>query len=241
MSGRFGSICLTASRTAPAALAGRPAVRTSNTGLPTRVCWYGTYIVGGAASRTLSYLDVPQHADDLEIAARFDARAKATADRILVGKVLARRRFVDDDHLLAARVVAIGETAPAEHGDLHEVEEIRRDDQAVDVVVPVPDGEVVDASLDVDAGRVHAAGQQGRRRHRDAANARHRRDTVEHVAVERGHALLVVPVQGRVHTEQEEVLRIESDLHVPQVLERSQKKAGADEQHQRDGDLHDEQ
>ena len=34
---------------------GSPAVRTSNTALPTRVCRYGTYIVGGAASRTLSY------------------------------------------------------------------------------------------------------------------------------------------------------------------------------------------
>src|ERR1700752_5019926 len=52
----FESTWRTASRTALVTLDGTPAVRTSKTDPPSRACVYGTYIVGGAGSRTLSYL-----------------------------------------------------------------------------------------------------------------------------------------------------------------------------------------
>ena len=42
-------------------------------------------------------------------------------------------------------------------------------------------------------------------------------------------------------TEEQQVLRVEPDVDVAQVLQRAQEETGADEQHQRDRDLHDEQ
>ena len=87
----------------PVTLAGSPAVRTSNTALPNRVCGYGTYIVGGAGSRTLLYFASRSDADDLELAGRLEAGAEALADRILVREVLPRRRLVDDDDLRRRR------------------------------------------------------------------------------------------------------------------------------------------
>ena len=55
MSGMLGSIRRTASRMPPMTPTGSPAVRTSNAGLLALACKYGTYIVGGAKSRTLLY------------------------------------------------------------------------------------------------------------------------------------------------------------------------------------------
>ena len=77
-------------------LSGSPAVRTSNTALPTRVCRYGTYMRRRRRLAHAVVFGVAQHADDLELAAVLDARAEALADRVLVGKVLLRRRVVDD-------------------------------------------------------------------------------------------------------------------------------------------------
>ena len=69
-------------------LAGAPAVRTSKTRPPTRVCVYGTYIVGGAGVAHAVVLDIAQHADDLELRRCLDAGAEPLADRILVREVL---------------------------------------------------------------------------------------------------------------------------------------------------------
>ena len=81
----------------------------------------------------------------------------------------------------------------------------------------VPDAEVVGAALDEDAGAVDAARQQCRRRQRDRRDAGHGREPVEHVAVERRRPLLVVAIQRRVDAEEQQVLRVESDVHVAQV------------------------
>ena len=75
----------------------------------------------------------------------------------------------------------------------------------------------------------------------DGAHAGHAAEPLEHVVVERRHALLVVAIQLRVDAEEQQVLRIEADVHVPQVVQRPQEQPGADEQHQRDRHLHDEQ
>ena len=70
-----------ASRIALVTLVGTPAVRTSKTASPSRVCGNGTYIVGGAASRTLSYFASREHAHDLELGPSSPARSEVLTDR----------------------------------------------------------------------------------------------------------------------------------------------------------------
>ena len=96
-------------------------------------------------------------------------------------------------------------------------------------------------ALHEDAGRVDAARQQRRLRHRDGADARHRAQPLQQLAVEARSCAFVVPVELRVDAEEQQVLRVEADVDLPQVLERAQEQPGADEQHERHRDLHDEQ
>ena len=98
------------------------------------------------------------------------------------------------------RVVAIREAAAEQHRNLHHVEEIRRDDQAVDVSRCPAGG--VDAALHEDAGRVHAARQERRVRERGRADAGQPLRAARAAVIERRRALLVVPVELRVDAEQ---------------------------------------
>ena len=99
---------------------------------------------------------------------------------------------------------------PPEHErDAHHVEEVRRDDEAVDAVTV--------ALYPALAGRrgpgrrcwscSDAARQQGRLRHRSAADARYGRQPLEEIAIEPRHARLVVAVQRGVDAEEQQVLR----------------------------------
>ena len=86
ISGRFGSICLTASRTAPVTLvgiAGSPHLdhRTDRTVLQIRHVHRRRRGVADAV-----VFGVAKDADDLELPAGLDARPEALADRVLVGK-----------------------------------------------------------------------------------------------------------------------------------------------------------
>src|SRR5206468_440627 len=49
----------------------------------------------------------------------------------------------------------------------------------------------------------------------------------------------VVAVQRRADMEDDDVSRVESDIHLPKVLQRSEKQSGADEYDERDGHLGD--
>ena len=63
----------------------------------------------------------------------------------------------------------------------------------------------------------------------------------EEIAIEPRHARLVIAVQRGVDAEEQKILRIEADVHVPEMLQRLQEQSGTDQQHQRDRDLDDEE
>ena len=87
--------------------AGAPAVRTSNTALPTRVCGYGTYIVGGAASRTLSYFASRSTPTISSWPLVSTLEPKRRPIGFSFGKYLRDGGLVDHDHLRRRRVVAL--------------------------------------------------------------------------------------------------------------------------------------
>ena len=64
---------------------------------------------------------------------------------------------------------------------------------------------------------------------------------VGRVAIERVDARSIVAVEARVDVEERQVVRVEPDVDVPQVLQRSEKQPGADQQHEGDRDLRHEQ
>ena len=99
----------------------------------------------------------------------------------------------------------------------------------------------VGAAVHEDAGAVDAAREQRRRRQGHRRDAGHGAQPVEHLPVERQRALLVVAIQLRVDAEEQQVLRVEADVHVAEVGERPQEQAGADQQDERDRDLHGEE
>ena len=204
---------------------------------------YGTYIVGGASSRTLSYFDVAQHADDLEL-----RRSSPMLDPkrwpigFSFGKYFRAAASLMMTTFGAVSLSRSVKPRPATRGIAHHLEEVRRDDEAVDAVVAIAARAayvrpctkmLVELTLPESSAGCDIA---------DGADAGHRRRAARAC---RGRASpdprLVVAVQLRVDAEEDQVLRVEADVHVPQVVQRPQEQAGADEQHERDRDLHDEQ
>ena len=128
ISGRFGSIWRTASRIAPdraGRIAGGPHVEHGAAG--SGVCRYGTYIVGGAASRTLSYLASRRTPTISICPAVSSSMPKCWPIGFSFGKYLRAAASLMIDDLRRLRVVAIGEAAARAQRHLHRLEEAGRD------------------------------------------------------------------------------------------------------------------
>ncbi len=124
--------------------------------------------------------------------------------------------------------------------DFHDLEEIRRDHKTVDALPAVARGRVHAAAYE-DARRVDAAGEERGIRQRRRAHSGHGRDPFEQPAVQRSRLFFVIPVQLRLYPKQQQIVRVESDVDVPEILQRPEKQPRAHEEHERDGHLGDEQ
>ena len=163
------------------ALSGSPTVRTANVGVGTRVCRCGTYIVGRRLVAHAVVFGVAQHTDDFELAVGFDARSKTLADRVLIRKVFARGRVVDDHDLWRRGIVfAVGEASSEQERHTHQLEEVGRNNQPVDAVALVLR---VCSTLDENARLIHAAGQQPGVREPNSADAANGHQPIHHLLV----------------------------------------------------------
>ena len=136
---------------------GGRAVRTSNTGLPTRVCMYGTIHRRRRRIADAVVFDVAEHADDLEIGAavsRFEPIRRPTGFSFAKYLLTAASLIITTFGCRVA--VAVGEASVRRStGIPMSGEEVRRDHQAVDIVVVIANRRSVIAALHEDAGAVH--------------------------------------------------------------------------------------
>ncbi len=156
-----------------------------------------------------------------------------------LGQMRLRHRLVDDDERRRSRDRA--EHPPAPERDLHRVEVVRADDA-------VPDGERVGTascgagrpsirkSVSLSPPRRHDGRQ---RRLRDPGKSR---SPLEDGVVERQPLFVgLVSDRWRQHESGEHAIRIEPEVRVLQSEERPDQQTAADEQHQRQRDLGDDQ
>ena len=135
-------------------------------------------------------------------------------------------------------VVALGEAATCDERHLHRLEVVRGDPQDVD---PVALSRRVGPALAEHAGGAHVVGEQRHARDADRADAGDPLETRRDLLDDGVGLIVVVAIERRVDAEDDEVLGVEADVHVPEVVQRAQEQAGGDQQDERDGDLQDQQ
>ena len=176
---------------------------------------------------------VANHADDLVLAGVLGRRAKGAPDGRLIREHLSRRRLVDDHDLRRLFGVDRAELPTGQQRNLHRREELRRHRHHVHVFLR--------ATGQVHRRRAAAAGEQKHSRQRDRAHPRKTRELIAHLRHQQRRPIDVVAVQCGVQREHQQVVRIEADVDVSEIVDRPEKQAGTDEQHQRKRHLEHEQ
>ena len=197
-------------------------------------------------------LAVAREADDFQPRPLRAAEADALAYRVPVGEVASGESLVDDDDAGRAFTILRVEVAPAQDGDVQGLEVVQGDRAG--------EGDVVGHVLAAAARALAAAGAVGRVLPRDhhaalparaaerrrahqrrRLHARQRRHTLQRTPVELLPLRLRVAQQVDVERHRQHVLRVEAGVNALRPLEAAQEQARADEQHQRQRDLRDDQ
>ena len=188
------------------------------------------------------YLVVAHDSNDLGEVAHAGVRSPthdSLADRALAGPELARKRFVDDDDVGRAVSVTVREIPSLDERNPHRFEVAGRHRARVGFG---PIGELVRLTLfgSDHAGRdVHT--QWERHRQRCRVDFGHRRDALESAIVEHPRGLFRVAVQAQVRAQHDDVFRLEPGVDQLSVADASEHERCPDEEHERDGNLHDDE
>ena len=134
---------------------------------------------------------------------------------------------VDHGHLRRLLDVPVVKGASRKKRDLQRREELRGHGHHVGGMRLVLPG-----TLEVDGARGRAADQVRRARQADGLHTADRGEPLLDLLVELWNALVVITVQRRVHTEEENVGRVEPDVNGAQVAQGVEKQTGAGQQHQ---------
>src|SRR5262249_38242361 len=154
-------------------------------------------------------LGVPHDADNLLAAVTVGQRSDAAPDWRLVGKELACGGLVDHDDARSARLVEWREAASLDERNLHRLEKRRRHAKTGRGIALA---RWIGAPLDVHASRESTAGHQGVVRPRHGAYPGDGAEVVADLFVGLRRFDAVVSVERWIHTKQQHVAGVESDV-----------------------------
>ena len=163
------------------------------------------------------------------------------ADRIHAGKTPARERFIDHSGQWSSGHIVRVQRAAVPERDTHRFE-VARDSRHIDTHRDFRRRPLLESFR---SGRPTSAFVRGQRKLtgecgcRDARHLAHRLEGLREVSM--CGVGIPEPLSGRLHLHRQQVCRIESRRHGEQVLEAAYQQPRANEQHERQRDLYDDE